>query len=82
MDETKPKVNGKQVYIRAAMDVEAREILEARVTLSRSCLERCLFLSTDKGPWYNARTCRMFKKEKLHRPTVWAAEEENQGVFQ
>ena len=73
VDETKLKVNGKQVYIWVAMDVETREILEVRVTLSRS-RQACLFLSkvrkkclnrakliTDKGPWYNSWTCRMFR---------------------
>lgn len=76
VDETKLKVNGRQVYIWVAMDVKTREILEVRVALSRSSLETYFFLSkvrkkclnrarliTDKGPWYNSWTCRMFKHE-------------------
>ena len=74
VDETKLKVNGKQVYIWTAVDVKTKEILGVRVTTGRSSLEAYLFLSsvrgkctnkaklyTDKGPWYNKWTCRLFE---------------------
>jgi len=63
VDETKLKVRGKQVYVWVAMDVETKEILGVRASLSRSSLEAYFFLSsirkkclnrprliTDKGP--------------------------------
>ena len=76
VDETKLKVNGKQVYVWVAIDIETKEVLGVRASLSRSSLEAYLFLSqvrkkclnrarliTDKGPWYNSWTCRMFRHE-------------------
>ena len=59
------KVNGRQVYVWAAIDRKTGEVLAVRVSLGRSSLEAYLFLSTvrkkcvnrarlitDKGPWY------------------------------
>jgi len=65
IDETKVKVNGKQCYIWAVIDVETKEILSTLVTFSRShidtmtimkkalkfCSNKPLVL-TDGGPWY------------------------------
>jgi len=43
--ETKLKVNGKQVYVWAAIDIKTKEVLGIRASLSRSSLEAYLFLS-------------------------------------
>ena len=65
VDETKLKRNGEQLYIWAAMDVQAREILAFRVSWARSSLDALVFhqdvlklctnkplILVDKGPWY------------------------------
>lgn len=65
VDETKLKRNGEQLYIWAAIDVEAKEILAFRASWTRSNLDALLFLQdvlklctnkplilVDKGPWY------------------------------
>jgi transposase-like protein len=65
VDETKCKLNGKQVYVWAAIDVETKEVLATNVTKGRSSLEAYLFLKkvlktclnkpkvlVDRGPWY------------------------------
>jgi len=65
VDETKLKVNGSQVFIWAAVDVDSREVLAVDVSWQRSsmnaehvlkkalrsCLNKPLIL-VDKGPWY------------------------------
>ena len=66
VDETKMKVDGEQVYVWAAVDVETFEILHVDVSPGRSSLDALLFLRTvmsrcrgkplvkvDPGPWYN-----------------------------
>jgi len=63
VDETKLKRSGEQLYIWAAMDVEAKEILALHVSWTRSSLDALLFLQdalklctnkplvlVDKGP--------------------------------
>jgi len=66
VDETVEKVNGREVYVWAAIDVDTRELLAIRATWSRSSLDALLFLSrvlgactnkpvfvVDRGPWYS-----------------------------
>ncbi|MGC8850398.1 MAG: hypothetical protein ACP5QI_08005 [Candidatus Bathyarchaeia archaeon] len=65
VDETKLKRSGEQLYVWAAIDVWAREILALRVSWARSGLDALLFLRdalrlcankplilVDRGPWY------------------------------
>ncbi|MGC9075697.1 MAG: DDE-type integrase/transposase/recombinase [Conexivisphaera sp.] len=65
VDETELKVNGRMVYVWAAMDVDTRELLAMEATWSRSSLHALLFLRkvlgrctnkplfvADRGPWY------------------------------
>jgi transposase-like protein len=66
VDETVEKVNGREVYVWAAIDVDTRELLAIKATWSRSSLDALLFLSrvlgactnkpvfvVDRGPWYS-----------------------------
>jgi len=60
------KIDGEQVYVWAAVDVETFEIVHVDVSPGRSSLDALLFLRTvmsrcrgkplvkvDRGPWYN-----------------------------
>ena len=82
VDETKLKVNGRHVYVWIAIDVKTKEIITVSVSIGRSSFDAYLFLKsvrgkclnraklyTDKGPWYNKWTCRMFEhiREKFGR---------------
>jgi len=65
IDETKPKLNGEQLYVWPAVDVKTREVLARRVSWTRNimvaeaflrkvldaCTNKPLIL-VDKGPWY------------------------------
>ena len=85
MDETKLKVNGKQVYIWAAMDVETR------VTLSRRGLETYLFLNKARKKCLNRAKlitdnvqtrATDIRRKKLYGAVVWIVEENNKIVLQ
>ena len=65
MDETKQKVNGKQLFVRSAIDVESRELLAIYASYQRSSINALIFVKTvlatcegkpvvlvDGGPWY------------------------------
>ncbi|MGC9189555.1 MAG: DDE-type integrase/transposase/recombinase [Conexivisphaera sp.] len=65
VDETELKVNGRIVYVWAAMDINTRELLAVEAMWSRSSLQALLFLRkvlgrctnkplfvADRGPWY------------------------------
>ena len=65
IDETKLKVNGRQAFVWAAIDVESRELLAIYASYQRSSLNSYVFLRkvlkactnkplvlVDKGPWY------------------------------
>ena len=65
VDETELKVNGRIVYVWAAMDIDTRELLAMEATWSRSAIHALLFLRkvlgrctnrptfvVDGGPWY------------------------------
>jgi putative transposase len=66
VDETKLEVNGEEVYVWAAIDVDTFEVIHTEVSTGRSSLDALLFLKqvlkrcrgrpvikTDRGPWYN-----------------------------
>jgi len=65
VDETKLKLKGQQLYVWAAVDVKAKEVLACRVSWTRSILDAEAFLRkvleacsnrplilVDRGPWY------------------------------
>ncbi|MGC8847615.1 MAG: DDE-type integrase/transposase/recombinase [Conexivisphaera sp.] len=65
VDETELKVNGRIVYVWAAMDLDTRELLALEATRSKSAMHAFLFLGrvlgrcintplfvVDRGPWY------------------------------
>ena len=65
MDETKQKVNGKQLFVWSAIDVESRELLAIYASYQRSSINALIFVKTvlatcegkpvvlvDGGPWY------------------------------
>lgn len=65
IDETKLKVDGKHIYLWAAIDVDTREILAVHVSSARchldtyislrKVLKKCRnkpFVIVDRGPWY------------------------------
>jgi len=65
IDETKLKVNGKHVFVWAAIDVDTRELLAVCASYQRSSLNSYMFLRkvlkacanrplilVDRGPWY------------------------------
>ena len=65
MDETKLKINGRQVYVWAAIDVDTRELLAVYASYYRSNINTLVFLRkvletctnkpvilVDGGPWY------------------------------
>ena len=65
MDETKQKVNGKQLFVWSAIDVESRELLAIYASYQRSSINALVFVKTvlatcegkpvvlvDGGPWY------------------------------
>ncbi|MEM2178798.1 MAG: DDE-type integrase/transposase/recombinase [Candidatus Methanomethylicaceae archaeon] len=65
MDETKTKINGKLIYLWAAIDINTKEIIAIYVSYQRSCIDAYIFLRIvlknclnkpliliDKGPWY------------------------------
>ena len=77
IDET--KLHGEQVYVWAARDVDAREVLGVRVSYTRSALDAELFLKqvlkyceneplilVDHGPWY-VGALRSLKYEQVTR---------------
>ena len=66
VDETKLKIEDREVYVWAAVDVDTFEIVHIEVSPGRSDLDALLFLKTvlkrcrgrpvivvDRGPWYN-----------------------------
>jgi putative transposase len=66
IDETKLKVEDTEVYVWAAIDVEAFEVVPIKVSPRRSDLDALLFIKqvlkccrgdpivlVDRGPWYN-----------------------------
>jgi len=67
LDETVIKINGRQFYLYAALDVERNEIVWMRVYSHRNYLTTLHFVKTvlkycknmpvfvvDKGPWYKS----------------------------
>ncbi|MGQ9551965.1 MAG: IS6 family transposase, partial [Candidatus Bathycorpusculaceae bacterium] len=65
VDETKLKLNGKQLFVWAAVDVKSREVLACRVSWQRNIMQAEAFLRrvleacssnplilVDRGPWY------------------------------
>jgi transposase-like protein len=53
VDETVERVNGREVYVWAAIDVDTRELLAIKATWSRSSLDALLFLSRVLGACTN-----------------------------
>lgn len=66
IDKTKVKIEEREIYVWAAVDVETFEIVHVEVSLGRSDLDAFVFLKTvlarcrgetvvlaDRGPWYN-----------------------------
>jgi transposase-like protein len=66
VDEAAEKVNGREVCVWAAMDVDTRELPAIKATRSRGSMDALLFLSrvlgactnkpvfvVDRGPWYS-----------------------------
>lgn len=55
VDETNVKVEGREVYVWAAVDVDTFEAIHIKVSLRRSELDALLFLKTvlKRCPWYN-----------------------------
>ncbi|MEM2260444.1 MAG: DDE-type integrase/transposase/recombinase [Candidatus Methanomethylicaceae archaeon] len=65
IDETKTKINGKLIYLWAAIDINTKEIIAIYVSYQRSSIDAYIFLRIvlknclnkpliliDKGPWY------------------------------
>ena len=65
MDETKLKINGRQVFVWAAMDTDTRELLAVYTSYYRSSINSLVFIKrvmqtctnrpvvlVDGGPWY------------------------------
>ncbi|MFB6186192.1 MAG: DDE-type integrase/transposase/recombinase [Halobacteriaceae archaeon] len=68
VDETKLEVDGEEVFVWAAIDVDTFEVIHVEVSAGRSSLDALTFLQTvlercrgqpviktDRGPWYNCR---------------------------
>ena len=53
MDETVEKVNGREVYAWAAIDVDTGELLAIKATWSRSSMDALLFLRRVLGACTN-----------------------------
>ena len=66
VDETNIEIDGKEVYVWAAVDCETLEVLAVEVSPGRSSLDALLFLEdvlkrcrgrplmrADRGPWYD-----------------------------